>query len=106
MRLAALLRGVVVTFGSARPARTERPAPLSHAQILELVDSLVVSEWRYDWDPDSLHLGPMAQDWHRAFGYGRRSTVIDVVDAQGVLVACVQELSRRVRLLEERAVPR
>ncbi|MFE7401985.1 hypothetical protein [Streptomyces sp. NPDC057557] len=43
----------------------------------------------------------MAQDWRGTFGYGRRETTIDVVDAQGVLIAAVQELSRRLRHLEE-----
>ncbi|GGZ36355.1 hypothetical protein GCM10010387_33020 [Streptomyces inusitatus] len=56
---------------------------------------------RYDWDPDTLRIGPMAQDWRAAFGYGRRETTIDVVDGQGVLIAAVQELSRRLRHLEQ-----
>ncbi|MGW2547982.1 tail fiber domain-containing protein [Kitasatospora sp. NPDC001574] len=89
------------TFLGPRPPRTERDQPLTRAQILALLDELPVSEWRYDWDPDTLHIGPMAQDWRAAFGYGRRETTIDVVDSQGVLIAAVQELSRRLRHLEE-----
>ncbi|MFE2110940.1 hypothetical protein ACFXAF_34430 [Kitasatospora sp. NPDC059463] len=101
MRLAALLRGMASTLFAPRPPRTERDQPLTRAQILALLDELPVSEWRYDWDPDTLHIGPMAQDWRAAFGYGRRATTIDVVDANGVLIAAVQELSRRLRHLEE-----
>ncbi|MFD9065852.1 hypothetical protein ACFVZ3_30540 [Kitasatospora purpeofusca] len=48
----------------------------------------------------------MAQDWRAAFGYGRRETTIDVVDSQGVLIAAVQELSRRLRHLEEQHAAR
>ncbi|MFB6830704.1 tail fiber domain-containing protein [Streptomyces hydrogenans] len=101
MRIAALLRGFASTFLRPRPPRTERTEPLTRAEILERLEKLPVSEWRYDWDPDSLHIGPMAQDWRASFGYGRRETTIDVVDAQGVLIAAVQELSRRLRRLEE-----
>ncbi|MFE5884362.1 tail fiber domain-containing protein [Streptomyces hydrogenans] len=101
MRLAALVRQFASMFLGPRPPRTERTEPLSRAEILRLLDGLPVSEWRYDWDPEALHIGPMAQDWRAAFGYGRRETAIDVVDAQGVLIAAVQELSRRVRALEE-----
>ncbi|MEW1545896.1 tail fiber domain-containing protein [Streptomyces tsukubensis] len=101
MRIFATIRGIKSTLGP-RPPKTERAEPLTRAQILALLDELPVSEWRYDWDPDSLHLGPMAQDWWAAFGYGRRDTTIEPVDAQGVLIAAVQELSRRVRQLEER----
>ncbi|MFD4498253.1 hypothetical protein ACFXKE_16165 [Streptomyces sp. NPDC059202] len=102
----ATVYGFVSTFLGPRPPRTERTEPLTRAQILQLLDTLPVSEWRYDWDPDSLHLGPMAQDWWAAFGYGRRDTTIDIVDAQGVLIAAVQELSRRVRQLEEQQAAR
>ncbi|MFB7470586.1 hypothetical protein [Kitasatospora sp. NPDC056184] len=101
MRITGLLRGMASTFLSPRPPRTERDQPLTRAQILALLDELPVSEWRYDWDPDTLHIGPMAQDWRAAFGYGRRATTIDVVDANGVLIAAVQELSRRLRALEQ-----
>ncbi|MEU5216788.1 tail fiber domain-containing protein [Streptomyces sp. NPDC020807] len=101
MRLAALIQGMTSTFLRPRPPRTERDQPLTRTQILALLDELPISEWRYDWDPDTLHIGPMAQDWRAAFGYGRRETTIDVVDANGVLIAAVQELSRRLRHLEE-----
>ncbi|MFD5553731.1 hypothetical protein ACFWIA_07815 [Streptomyces sp. NPDC127068] len=100
MRIAALVRGFASTFLRPRPPRTERAEPLARTQILALLDDLPVSEWRYDWDPDTLHIGPMAQDWRAAFGYGRRETTIDVVDGQGVLIAAVQELSRRLHHLE------
>ncbi|MEU3601246.1 tail fiber domain-containing protein [Streptomyces sp. NPDC006798] len=105
MRIIANVRGIVSTFFGPRPPRTERTEPLTRAQILALLDELPISEWRYDWDPDSLHIGPMAQDWHAAFGYGKRDTTIDTVDAQGVLIAAVQELSRRVQQLEEHHTP-
>ncbi|HZD14903.1 MAG TPA: hypothetical protein VE196_07200, partial [Pseudonocardiaceae bacterium] len=42
------------------------------------------------------HLGPMAQDWHAAFGLGKGNTTIPMVDAHGVLVVAIQALHRQV----------
>ena len=46
------------------------------------------------------HLGPMAQDFAAAFGLGDNDQVINVVDANGVLMVAIQALYRRVQALE------
>ncbi|GAA1193198.1 hypothetical protein F4556_000712 [Kitasatospora gansuensis] len=65
--------------------------------VLETVAALPVSTWRYLWEPEDVrHLGPMAQDWHAAFGLNRDDTTIPVVDGLGVSLVCIQALNRRV----------
>ncbi|WP_411140447.1 tail fiber domain-containing protein [Streptomyces sp. x-80] len=65
--------------------------------VLETVAALPVSTWRYLWEPEGVrHLGPMAQDWHAAFGFNEDDTTIPVVDGLGVALVCVQALHRRV----------
>ena len=46
------------------------------------------------------HLGPMAQDFKAAFGLGDSDTVINMVDANGVVMVALQALYRRVLVLE------
>ncbi|MFF5566128.1 tail fiber domain-containing protein [Streptomyces sp. NPDC012623] len=68
--------------------------------ILETVAALPVSTWRYLWEPEDVrHLGPMAQDWHAAFGLNQDDTTIPVVDGLGVSLVCIQALHRRVEEL-------
>ncbi|MFI7099441.1 tail fiber domain-containing protein [Streptomyces sp. NPDC050161] len=68
--------------------------------VLETVAALPVSTWRYLWEPEDVrHLGPMAQDWHTAFGFNQDDTKIPVVDGLGVALVCVQALHRRVEEL-------
>ncbi|MEU6977832.1 MULTISPECIES: tail fiber domain-containing protein [unclassified Streptomyces] len=68
--------------------------------VLETVAALPVSTWRYLWEPEDVrHLGPMAQDWHAAFGFNRDDTRIPVVDGLGVALVCIQALQRHVEEL-------
>ncbi len=53
-------------------------------------------------DPDVRHLGPMAQDFAAAFGLGENERWIDTIDADGVNMVAIQELTRRLRALEAR----
>jgi len=43
------------------------------------------------------HLGPVAQDFHAAFGLGESETAIGTVDADGVALAAVQGLNEVVK---------
>ena len=61
--------------------------------ILERLAALPVKEWSYKSDePAVRHLGPMAQDFRRAFNLGADDKHIDMVDANGVALAAVQAL--------------
>lgn len=59
--------------------------------------NLPVSTWRYKWESDDVrHIGPMAQDFAAAFGFGNDDRSIQMVDAIGVLLLAVQALARRL----------
>jgi hypothetical protein len=69
---------------------------------------LPISRWTYRDDPQTPHVGPMAQDFHAAFGVGADERHIATVDADGVTLAAIQGLHRlltdkdaRLRRLEE-----
>ncbi|KKZ71112.1 hypothetical protein VO63_25470 [Streptomyces showdoensis] len=65
--------------------------------VLDAVAALPVGTWRYLWEPEGVrHLGPMAQDWHAAFGFNPDDTRIPVVDGLGVSLVCIQALQRHV----------
>jgi hypothetical protein len=72
-------------------------AAVDPEEILEKVAELPVATWRYREDPGTRHLGPMAQDFHAAFGLGEDDRTIAVVDSDGVALAAIQGLHRRVQ---------
>ncbi|GGS92689.1 hypothetical protein GCM10010222_37870 [Streptomyces tanashiensis] len=88
---------------AAGPRDTVGVAPVGAVNgfaVLDAVAALPVSTWRYLWEPEGVrHLGPMAQDWHAAFGFNRDDTRIPVVDGLGVALVCIQALQRHVEEL-------
>lgn len=74
--------------------------------ILKKVAALELSNWNYKTQADDVrHMGPMAQDFHAAFGLGEANTRINTVDADGVALAAIQglyeEMQEKNQLLEE-----
>lgn len=70
--------------------------------VLDSVLRLPVSTWRYVWEGDEVrHLGPMAQDWHAAFGLGVNDRTICCTDTNGVALVAVQALHRRLADLRQ-----
>jgi hypothetical protein len=65
---------------------------VSVTHVLERVASLPLQEWSYRESPTVRHIGPMAQDFHAAFGVGERDTHINTIDADGVAFAAIQGL--------------
>ena len=61
-----------------------------------------VTTWRYrdEADRSTLHIGPMAQDWHRAFGFTTDDHTINMSDFDGVNLAAIQALARRTDALQ------
>jgi hypothetical protein len=75
--------------------------PVNGYEILDKLAALPVSTWNYIADGAAVrHLGPMAQDFKAAFGLGESDKMINIVDANGVLMVAVQALYRRVQALE------
>jgi hypothetical protein len=75
-------------------------APADEALILSVLAELPIATWSYaGQDPSVMHVGPMAQDFHAAFGVGEDDRHISTVDADGVALAAIQAL---YRLLQEK----
>lgn len=63
--------------------------------IVARLSSIPVQRWTYKDDPSAAqHIGPMAQDFARAFGVGTDNKHIQVVDASGVALAAIQGLHK------------
>lgn len=70
--------------------------PVDTDAVLKKVVELPIAEWSYRQDPSTRHVGPMAQDFHAAFGLGPDEKHITTVDADGVALAAIQGLHRRL----------
>ena len=70
--------------------------------LLARLRGVPVSTWRYKGEADRtvLHIGPMAQDWQRAFGFTRDGTTINMSDFDGVNLAAVKALEARTAALQ------
>lgn len=78
----------------------ENLEPVNPQAVLEKVAEMPVSRWNFIQDETKApHLGPMAQDFHAAFGLGADDTHIGMIDADGVALAAIQGL---YELLQER----
>ncbi len=76
-------------------ANLETVDPLT---VLNDVVSLPISTWNYIAQGDSIrHIGPMAQDFHAAFGLGEDDRHISAVDSDGVALAAIQGLYQVVQ---------
>lgn len=83
--------------------------PVNVKEVLAKVAAMPISEWQFKNDSQgSRHVGPMAQDFHAAFGVGATETQIATVDADGVALAAIQglhqeslEKDERIRELEQ-----
>jgi hypothetical protein len=70
-------------------------------QVLERLAALPLSRWSYHTEgTQTLHLGPMAQDFKQAFGLGASDRTISKVDADGVAFAAIQALYQRLLSVE------
>jgi len=66
---------------------------VSAREILDKVIELPIQTWRFKTEEDSIsHIGPMAQDFMAAFGYGLDERYLSTLDMDGVTLAAVQGL--------------
>ncbi|UCG42334.1 MAG: tail fiber domain-containing protein [candidate division WOR-3 bacterium] len=80
-------------------ANKEDFQPVDRRELLEKIASLPVCDYKMkDQNDGTRHIGPVAQDFHAAFGYGEDNTSINMADADGVLFAAVQALLEQNRL--------
>ncbi|MDD4622244.1 MAG: hypothetical protein PHG71_03310 [Kiritimatiellae bacterium] len=72
-------------------------APVDTKAVMESLSTVPIQTWSFKSDPDTCHIGPMAQDFYAAFNVGSDERHIATVDADGVALAAIQELYRMVR---------
>jgi hypothetical protein len=66
-------------------------------QVLDRLAQLPIATWNYkSQEPAMRHIGPMAQDFFAAFGVGEDQRHITGIDADGVALAAVQGLNRKL----------
>ena len=89
-----------LTQGSDRHSKRDIE-PVEIDRVLERVASMPISTWSYKTDDAGVrHIGPMAQDFHAAFGFGADRRSIAALDTSGVALAAVQALHRRIEELK------
>jgi hypothetical protein len=72
-------------------------AAVNAEAILQELVAIPVDTWNYKaQDEHILHIGPMAQDFHAAFGVGEDDRHISEIDAQGVAFAAIQGLNQKL----------
>ena len=75
--------------------------PADEQAVLDAVSQMPISTWSYQTgDAKVRHLGPMAQDFHAAFGLGTTDVAYDPVDAHGVELTAIKALNTRIRQLQ------
>ncbi|UOQ52231.1 tail fiber domain-containing protein [Hymenobacter cellulosivorans] len=78
--------------------KKHRFAAVSGEDVLTRLRRVPMTRWSYKVDKNNVrHLGPMAQDFHQAFGLGPDSVSIGTIDADGVALAGVQALDARTQ---------
>ena len=82
------------TCSSDRNAK-ERVTTISPKRVLERLITMPVSEWSMIGST-MRQIGPMAQDFYRAFGLGDSDKAINSVNAQGVAFAAIQGLNLKL----------
>jgi len=66
-------------------------------EVLERVAKLPLSTWSYRSGTEpARHLGPVAQDFHAAFGLGADDKHIAALDSSGVALAAIQGLNQKL----------
>jgi hypothetical protein len=72
--------------------------PVDGREILDRLAAVPVGRWSYKADAGKTpHIGPMAQDFKKAFDVGSDERVIPMIDASGVALASIQGLYQIVR---------
>lgn len=71
----------------------EDVAPIDGVAVVRTLATVPVATCRYaEDDSGAVHLGPMAEDFHEAFGLGANRESISTIDADGVALAAIQGL--------------
>ncbi|MDJ0836755.1 MAG: tail fiber domain-containing protein [Acidobacteriota bacterium] len=67
------------------------------SEVLDRLVELPITTWRYKKDRDEArHMGVMSQDFYEAFGLGANDKYMTSIDPDGVAMAAIQGLNRKV----------
>ncbi len=92
---AFLSEGGTWTNASSRDLK-DHLRPVEAEAVLAKLRNLPISTWHYRAEAAGIrHLGPMAEDFSRAFGLGEDARHIATVDEEGVALAALQALAKR-----------
>jgi hypothetical protein len=87
--------GRVVELSDARAKQDF--IPVDGQAVLRRLRDVPINTWRYRADVSGArHMGPTAQDFYAAFGLGEDEHHIAPLDSNGVALAAIQELDRKV----------
>lgn len=102
----AMTTGAMLTAGSGAWASVsdrnlkEKFQPVDTDAVLAKVAAMPITRWSYKSEAGVTHMGPVAQDFRAAFGLGTDDKSIVSVDADGVALAAIQGLNRKIAKLE------
>ena len=82
--------------------------PVNGEAVLEKLAAIPVEKWNYKWEADTntLHIGPMAQDFIAAFYPGRDDKGISTLEFDGVELAAIQGLNEKIESGKQKAESR
>jgi hypothetical protein len=101
LQVAGMIGATAFNTVSDRAAKQDF-TPVDARAVLAKVAALPIAEWNFKEFPGARHLGPMAQDFHAAFGLGHDEKSIATVDADGVALAAIQGLNEKLEEKERR----
>jgi hypothetical protein len=101
------------TLGAALPANATAWTPICDStkkvhygrvntkDVLQKVAQLPIETWSYKDDPNHIrHMGPMAQDFYSLFNLGESDTTISTLDPDGIALAAIQELNKKIEEMQ------
>ena len=92
------------SWGSLSDRNTKTKAsPVHHREVLGKLAQMPVTSWEYKHDPGRRYIGPMAQDFHAAFGLGADDKRLSTLDLDGVAFSALQGLIAELRDRRERS---
>ena len=91
-----------LTEGSSRTIKENFQA-VDCDEVLAKVVDMEITTWNYKHDEDNIrHMGPVAEDFRDAFSLGENDTSIAAMDKDGVALASIQALNKRLEAREAR----
>jgi hypothetical protein len=97
-----ITNGARLTAGGAWTNASSRSlkhgfAAVDADSVLTKVLALPITTWQYKTSDEGAHMGPVAEEFRAAFGLGNSDQSISTVDADGVALAAIQGLYRKLQ---------